>query len=81
MRNVIRHSGVNAARVIVVKNDDTVRLTISDFGCGFDTNSDVSRRGLGFISMRERLRLVGGEISIYSEPQCGTQIEVSVPLK
>ena len=81
LRNVIRHSGVNAARVIVVKNDDTVQLTISDFGCGFDTNSDVSRRGLGFISMRERLRLVGGEISIYSEPQCGTQIEVSVPLK
>jgi PAS domain S-box-containing protein len=81
LRNVIKHSGVNEARVILDRNDDAVQLTVSDLGRGFDTNSDLSTIGLGFISMRERLRLVGGRISIHSEPSCGTQIEVSVPFK
>lgn len=81
LNNVIKHSGVEEARVTLVKNDDAIRLTISDFGRGFDTNSELSTRGLGFISMKERLRLVGGKIAIHSEPLCGTQIDVLVPLK
>lgn len=81
LRNVIKHSGVNEARVILDRNDDAVQLIVSDLGCGFNTNSELSTNGLGFISMRERLRLVGGRISVHSEPLCGTQIEVSVPLK
>jgi signal transduction histidine kinase len=37
-------------------------------------------KGLGFISMKERLRIVGGEIKICSQPLRGTRIDVSVPL-
>jgi PAS domain S-box-containing protein len=81
LNNVIKHSGVDEAHVTLVNNGNAIRLTISDFGRGFDTNSELSTRGLGFLSMRERLRLVGGQISIHSEPLCGTQIEVMVPIK
>ncbi len=80
LRNVIKHSGAQSARVVLDLSDTAVRLTVSDTGCGFDVNDEQSKRGLGLVSMGERLRLVGGEIAIYSEPHCGTQIEVSVPL-
>jgi len=56
-------------------------LLVSDNGCGFNTDSDSMERGLGFISMKERLHLVGGKINVYSKPLRGTRIEVSVPLK
>jgi signal transduction histidine kinase len=37
--------------------------------------------GLGFVSMKERLHALGGQINVYSKPLRGTRIEVSVPLK
>jgi signal transduction histidine kinase len=36
-------------------------------------------KGLGFISMKERLHVLGGEMNVYSKPLRGTRIEVSVP--
>ncbi len=81
LRNVIKHSGALEAQVLLEKTDRAVRLSVSDVGCGFDTESEKMKRGLGFISMRERLRLVGGKISIHSGTSQGTRIEVSVPLK
>ncbi len=80
LRNVARHSGAQQATVVLEKTDQAVRLSVSDMGCGFDTESERMTRGLGFISMRERLRLVGGQLSIRSRPAHGTQIEVSAPL-
>ncbi len=80
LRNVIKHSGAREARVVLEKTDEMVRLTVSDTGCGFDTESDKIKRGLGFISMRERLRLIGGEIAIHSQRSQGTQINVTVSL-
>jgi signal transduction histidine kinase len=56
-----------------------VHLTVSDTGHGFDAGSNEAKGGLGLISMRERLRLVGGEISIHSTV-FGTRIDVSVPI-
>ena len=47
---------------------------------GFDPKSKVSK-GLGFISMKERVHILGGKMQINSQPQCGTCIEVSVPLR
>lgn len=80
LRNVTKHSGARRAQVVLDKTDAAVRLTVSDAGGGFDTGSGTMKRGLGFISMRERLRLVGGEISIHSQPGRGTRIDVLVPL-
>lgn len=81
LRNVIKHSGARFARVYLGTNDDAVRLSVSDNGCGFDPDSPTAKQGLGLISMRERLRLVGGVISIRSERGRGTQIDALVPAK
>lgn len=79
LRNCMKHSGAECVQVVLTKTDHAIRLVISDNGRGFDTRSDVMEKGLGFISMQERLRLVGGEIKIYSQPRRGTRIEASVP--
>lgn len=80
LRNCIKHSGALHAQVRLEKTESIIRLTVSDDGCGFDTDSDAMKKGLGFTSMRERLRLVGGEMHIHSQPLSGTRVEISVPL-
>jgi PAS domain S-box-containing protein len=81
LRNCTKHSGARAAQVVLEKTGSVIRLSVSDNGCGFDMKSKLMKKGLGFISMTERIRLLGGTINVYSQPQRGTRIEVSVPLK
>lgn len=81
LRNCVKHSQAESARVVLTRTRNAIRLLVSDNGCGFNTTSDSMERGLGFISMKERLHLVGGKIDVYSKPLRGTRIEVSVPLK
>jgi PAS domain S-box-containing protein len=81
LRNCSRHSGAHSAHVYLEQTRDLIRLSVTDNGCGFDPNSDRVNKGLGFISMKERLRLVDGDLQIYSQPRRGTRIEVRVPLK
>jgi len=78
--NCVKHSGAQTVQVVLEKTDGAIRLSVSDNGCGFDMESDAMKRGLGFISMSERLHLVGGEIQILSRPLRGTCIKVSIPL-
>jgi signal transduction histidine kinase len=80
LRNCLKHSGARKAQVVLEKVDGTVRLSVSDDGCGFDTKSEAMKQGLGFTSMKERLHLVGGEMQVHSLPLRGTRIEISVPL-
>ena len=80
LRNSVKHSAADTVQVVLSKTYNTIRLSISDNGCGFDTSSDSMDKGLGFISMHERLRLVGGEIKICSRPLHGTRIDVVIPL-
>jgi len=78
-RNVIKHSGAREASVSLLGTPHVIHLSVSDTGRGFAVDSLESKKGLGLISMRERLRLVGGVISIHSTSR-GTKIEVSVPV-
>lgn len=81
LRNCVKHSGAESARVVLTKTQQAVQLSVSDNGCGFDTSSEVMEKGLGFLSMKERLHPLGGEIKIYSSPLRGTRLEVMVPLQ
>lgn len=81
LRNCSRHSGAHSAQVFLEQTRDAVRLAVSDNGSGFNPDSDQVKKGLGFISMKERLRLVNGDLKIYSQPSRGTRIEVRVTLK
>lgn len=80
LRNCIKHSGAKSIQVVLARTRNDVRLSISDNGNGFDKKAETMRKGLGFLSMRERLNLVNGEMHVYSQPRRGTRIEVLVPL-
>jgi signal transduction histidine kinase len=80
LRNVVKHSGGTEAEVELSAHDDRIDLCISDSGTGFSPAHVQAETGLGLISMRERLRLVEGHLSIESEPSRGTRIRVRVPL-
>jgi PAS domain S-box-containing protein len=78
--NCVKHSGARTVAVLLEKTNNEIHLSVSDNGCGFDPESVLNKKGLGFISMRERLRLVDGCIHIHTRPLRGTRVEVSVPL-
>jgi PAS domain S-box-containing protein len=80
LRNVVKHSGASGAEVELWGHADRIDLLISDSGAGFNPEAVNGGTGLGLVSMRERLRLLGGQLLIESKPECGTQIRVRVPL-
>lgn len=80
LRNCLKHSRAQRARVVLEKTDRHIRLSVADDGRGFNPDSGAMEQGLGFTSMRERLRLVGGTLRVYSQPSNGTKIEAVVPL-
>ena len=80
LRNCVKHSGASTAWVILQNTGQEIRLTVADTGCGFDLDSGAMRKGLGFTSMQDRLRIVGGKMQIRAKPKLGTRIEVSVPV-
>ena len=81
LRNVQKHSGAAHAQVRIEKVDDTLHLSISDDGVGFDVEDGSRPQGLGLWSMRKRVRLVGGRYEIHSKKQKGTRIDVWTPIK
>ncbi len=81
LQNAVKHSGVRHFTVELRGTEGEIQLTVSDLGMGFDPQDAIRRRGLGLISMRERIQLVSGEISIKSQPGGGTTIHARVPLK
>jgi PAS domain S-box-containing protein len=80
LRNIVKHSGATEAKVELSGQDGRINLGISDSGTGFNRESVEGEAGLGLISMRERLGLVGGHLIVESEPSHGTRIRVLVPL-
>jgi PAS domain S-box-containing protein len=80
LSNVIKYSDTKEAFVDLRCTGEDLLLRVEDLGKGFDVESPHSKKGLGLLSMRERLRLVGGTVSIDSRILEGTRIDVSVPL-
>ena len=80
LQNAIKHSGVRRFDVSLTATPGEILLAVHDSGVGFDPEKSVSGRGLGLISMKERLKLVDGELSIDSQLHQGTTIHARVPL-
>jgi signal transduction histidine kinase len=81
LQNAIKHSRSRGIDVSFSRTpSEMICLTVHDSGIGFDPSEAIKGRGLGLISMQERLELVGGELSIESQPGKGTTIRASVPL-
>ena len=82
--NVRKHSGAQHVLVRLAENDTHWLLTIEDNGRGFVfsgrfTLAELEKMGKGPVVIRERVRLIDGELTIESNPGRGARLEVSVP--
>ena len=78
LNNVVKHAGSMTASIKLTSEEGNVMMIVSDKGSGFDTNHP--QRGQGLRNMRERVQMLGGEVSFASEPGKGTRITVQFRL-
>lgn len=79
LRNVAKYSRAQTVEASLHCDHDVLTLRVNDDGIGFDS-ARTDGKGLGLISMRERMRLVGGELIVRSSPGQGTRIEARISL-
>ncbi len=77
VNNSARHACARTVEVQVRRRDDRVLFSVRDDGSGFDTRFV---RGLGLLGMEERVRRLGGQLKIDSQPGRGTTIAAELPL-
>ena len=80
LQNVVKHSVSRHAHVSLNGHIDTISLTVKDSGAGFHPHEAMRGPGLGLTSMKERLKVIGGQLSIHSQPGRGTTIHAVAPL-
>jgi signal transduction histidine kinase len=78
LTNCGRHARAKQVSVTLHGNEDLISLTVQDDGRGFDPKQ-LAKRGLGLVGMEERVRELGGRMTIHSEPASGTRLEVEIP--
>ncbi len=81
LHNSAKHSGVRHFEARLWGTSGQIDLMVQDFGVGFDSEAAEKSRGLGLMSMQERVKLVKGTLLIESQPKRGTTIHARVPLR
>jgi PAS domain S-box-containing protein len=79
LHNAVKYSGVSQFIVELSGVEGAVQLVVSDAGAGFDVEAAKKNRGLGLLSMQERIHLVHGTFSVESRPGYGTRIIAAAP--
>lgn len=74
--NIVKHAQATAVTVSLQKKDDTVTITVEDNGRGFETDklSSSPCDGFGLFSIKERIRYLGGTMTITSQPGKGSRV-------
>lgn len=76
--NVVKHSKAQRTEVSISERDAQIELVVEDDGKGFDVTGKMSK-GIGLFSIAERVRYVGGQCDITSEPGRGTCARITIP--
>ena len=82
--NVNRHAATKTAKILFLRSDDHIKVTVSDRGQGFDPaalDSEAKSSGIGLMSIRERARYLGGDLEIEAAPGQGSRFTLKVPFK
>ena len=84
--NVVKHAQSERATIAVqVVSDDALRILVADHGRGFDPaaamSSDPMSSRYGLFSIRERMAVMGGALTLNSAPGKGTTVTIAIPYK
>jgi signal transduction histidine kinase len=80
LHNALKHSGTSLHVVTLRKIANEIQLEVTDRGIGFDVELSKSNRGLGLISMQERVHLLNGAFLVESAPGKGTRVVATLPV-
>lgn len=80
LTNAVRHAHASKLKLVFKTQPHQVLLIVQDNGQGFDVEQIAAGR-YGLIGLNERVKLLGGSLTINSTPEAGTRLEVIVPLK
>jgi PAS domain S-box-containing protein len=81
LRNVVNHAQARSARVELSRQNGRVAMRVTDDGRGFEPETAAGHRGLGLISLDERVRTMAGTMAIESSPHTGTTLWVTLPFE
>ncbi|HKQ79616.1 MAG TPA: MASE1 domain-containing protein [Blastocatellia bacterium] len=81
LRNIARHSGARSAVVTLATTNEAIELRVADKGVGFDPAQARERRGLGLVSMEERVKLLHGRLVLTTQPGYGTELRAQIPFR
>jgi len=79
LSNAARHARASVVTVLLALSGKGLQLAVNDNGSGFDPNRPRDHASLGLASMRERVRLLQGELDVQSTPGSGTTVVAWVP--
>jgi PAS domain S-box-containing protein len=84
INNILKHAQARIVRIVLERDIHHVRLWIADDGRGFELGGTVGyaarSNGLGLKNIAERVRILGGTLTVQSEPGGGTRIEALIPI-
>jgi signal transduction histidine kinase len=84
LKNIEKHAHARHVTVCLKRQSDFIQLVIQDDGIGFDPDyhpaNGQRQKGLGLLSMRERVAFAGGDFKVKTGPRSGTEIEVRMPV-
>jgi len=82
LNNVIKHARATRLLVALERDLRCVRIRVEDDGCGFELKAlgrEPNRTGIGLNSLNERVRMLGGSLTIQTAPGQGTRIQIELP--
>lgn len=84
MTNVVKHSKATKARVDILRRNGQIEVSVTDDGVGFPSKTVLSepstRGGFGLHGLSERVKMLGGNLSLASNPQQGSTVRIIIPI-
>ena len=80
LTNVARHANASLVKVLLQKKDNSVFLSLTDNGTGFNTETISQKKTLGLLGIKERTLILGGTYEFKSRPGEGSETIISIPL-
>jgi PAS domain S-box-containing protein len=81
LTNIVRHAASDKVSIRLVVSVTEIAVAVQDNGVGFDPKAIPPGKTLGLIGQQERLRGIGGSITINSAPGRGTNVNITIPIK
>jgi signal transduction histidine kinase len=81
LTNVVRHAKASSVTITLLKEGSNIILTVQDNGKGISQHEITNPRSVGFLGMRERAAVFGGEVMVLGSAQKGTTVRVKIPLQ